>query len=214
MSWQIRQKINFYSDEFRPPRLARDVSILLRNMALTSVLMLILAALALVLKLWMHSRVDAAQATSDALIAAIEQEQQRRPPLVADPQLQKELDKARQQLINSQRVLTYLSREGQELPPSFTALVSQLGDVKTDGIWLSGFSMDGSGNHIELRGFAQKAARVSPYVEALAQQPAYQGMAFRQVEINTEPGQKWLTFRLDTRAPAQTAEGSVPGGRP
>lgn len=214
MSWQIRQTINFYSDEFRPPRLAEDVSLLLRNMALTTVLMLILAALAFVLEWWMQHRLQAAKASADTLMVAVEQEQQRHPPLSADPQLQQELDTARQQLINSQRVLTYLSSEGQEQPPSFTALVSELGDVKTDGIWLSGFSVDSTGRHIELRGYAQKAAQVSPYVEALALQPSYQGMAFRQVEINRQSGQKWLIFRLDTRPAEQTAAGQVPGGRP
>lgn len=212
MSWHVTQHLNFYTDEFRPPRLPADIASVLKITGLTVGGLLAMTLLLLAARVWQHTEVSEAESRRQTLENAIAAEMQRLPPLVVDPELEQQLQWSKARLQNSQKVLTYLSREGQAQRTSFTPLIEQLGQVQSDGIWLSGFSLMDAGQNIELKGYVREARQLSPYIAALASQPAYQGRAFRQVVISEE--NRGLVFRLDTR-PAPLANSLlVNGGKP
>lgn len=212
MSWPIKQQVNFYTDEFRPPVMPAELKSLIGSLALTLMTLMVLTMLLLGGYVWQERVLHSSQQEHHHLQQMITAEMQRLPPMVIDQQLEQQLQAARQQLQNSQRVLTYLSREEQSVQPSFTALVAQLGQVETDGIWLSGFSLLDGGRNIELRGFAREARQLSPYIESLTAQPAFQGRAFRQV--NVAENKQRLQFRLDTRAAEPDQPLALSGGQP
>jgi len=214
MSWQIHQHINFYTDEFRPPSLPQDIRRLLVQMGVAAGVAVLAVVLLLMAEQWSGYELQQGRQQQLSLQQQIATEQLRYPPLVLDPQLQKQLSSARSTLQNSQRVLTYLSQENIGERISLTPLVAQLGDVQSDGIWLSGFSLFNRGEQVELRGYAQQAAQISPYIAALAEQPAYAGKAFRQVDLQQADGQPYLIFRLDSRqAGAADARAVAAGGQ-
>lgn len=214
MSWQIHQHINFYTDEFRPPSLPQDIRRLLVQMGVAAGVAVLAVVLLLMAEQWSGYGLQQSRQQQLSLQQQIATEQLRYPPLVLDPQLQKQLSSARSTLQNSQRVLTYLSQENIGERISLTPLVTQLGDVQSDGIWLSGFSLFNRGEQVELRGYAQQAAQISPYIAALAEQPAYAGKAFRQVDLQQADGQPYLIFRLDSRlAGAADARAVAAGGQ-
>lgn len=200
MSWQLKQRVNFFTDDFRPPKMPEDIRFLLTGLVLTFAALSACALLLLVGRVWQESVLTSEQQERLRLQQLIAEEMQRLPPLVVDPQLEQQLKAAQDHLQNSQRVLTYLSREGQSQRTSFTALVTQLGLAESEGVWLSAFSLLDGGHNIELRGFVKEARQLSPYIEALTAQPAFQGRAFRQVDVSEE--NQHLQFYLDTRAPA------------
>lgn len=200
MSWQLKQRVNFFTDDFRPPKMPEDIRFLLTGLVLTFAALSACALLLLVGRVWQESVLTSEQQERLRLQQLIAEEMQRLPPLVVDPQLEQQLKAAQDHLQNSQRVLTYLSREGQSQRTSFTALVTQLGQAESEGVWLSAFSLLDGGHNIELRGFVKEARQLSPYIEALTAQPAFQGRAFRQVDVSEE--NQHLQFYLDTRAPA------------
>ncbi|WP_430461573.1 PilN domain-containing protein [Thalassolituus sp. LLYu03] len=208
MSWNVRQRINFYTQEFRPPTLAAEVVLLQRQLLLVLMLGLGATVALFAARAWLDGRVSTEQALTHKLAALIAEEQSRRPPVVVDAQLQNQLEDARRRLENSQRVLTYLSREGGEQKMSFSPLVSQLGQVGVAGVWLTGFTLSERGQQVALRGNAQKASQISAYIGALAQQEAYAALAFRQVDIQENSQTRWLSFRLDTR-PQPLAPGAA-----
>ncbi|MCA6064250.1 hypothetical protein [Thalassolituus marinus] len=200
MSWQLKQRVNFFTDDFRPPKMPEDIRFLLTGLVLTFAALSACALLLLVGRVWQESVLTSEQQERLRLQQLIAEEMQRLPPLVVDPQLEQQLKAAQDHLQNSQRVLAYLSREGQSQRTSFTALVTQLGQAESEGVWLSAFSLLDGGHNIELRGFVKEARQLSPYIEALTAQPAFQGRAFRQVDVSEE--NQHLQFYLDTRAPA------------
>ncbi len=212
MSWQLKQRVNFFTDDFRPPKMPEDIRFLLTGLVLTFVAFAAFALLLLVGRVWQESVHTAEQQERLRLQQMIADEMQRLPPMVIDPQLEQQLKSAQDHLQNSQKVLTYLSREGQSQRSSFTALVTQLGQVESEGVWLSAFSLLDGGRNIELRGFVKEARQLSPYIEALTAQPAFQGRAFRQVDVSEE--NQHLQFYLDTRAPALDSPLAISGVKP
>ena len=200
MSWKIRQSLNFYTDEFRPPRLPAEVATLQRQLLIIALLAGLAAVGLYGVGLVQEQVLQNLSQQEQLLTAAIAEEQSKRPPLVASPLLLARLQDAKDKLENSQKVLTYLSREGVAERSSLTPQVRELSAVAVPGVWLSGFTLADNGYATQLRGNAREAAQVSAYVAALAQQPAYSQVAFRQIGIKEDEGRNWLTFMLDTRA--------------
>lgn len=200
MSWNIRQSLNFYTDEFRPPALPAEVAVLQRQLLLITLLAGIAAVLLYGVGLVQERLLQNLSQQEQLLTSAIEDEQRKRPPQVASPLLLVRLQQAKDKLDNSQKVLTYLSREGVAERSSLTPQVRELSAVAVPGVWLSGFTLADNGYATQLRGNAREAEQVSAYVAALAQQAAYSQVAFRQIGIKEDKSSNWLTFMLDTRA--------------
>lgn len=214
MSREIRQRINFYTGEFRPPAMPADIRRLLNQLLLSALAALLLTLLLFGGQRWAVYQTQTLSAAGAELQQQLLHEKSRLPPLTPDAQLQSQVESLRAGVQNSQRVLTYLSQENIGEQASFTPLVAQLADVNNDNIWLSGFSLFDRGSNIELRGYVRQAQQISPYIATLVAQPAYRQRAFRQIDLNEVDGKSWLMFRLDTRPPADVASSSVAmGGR-
>jgi len=201
MTWQIRQRVNFYLEEFRPPALPRDIRQLLLQLGLTAVLLLVVALVLLGYSRWLQHEQQQINQFTQNLTRQLEDEMARHPPLVVDNGLQQQLEQARRQLADSQKILLYLGREQLQQSQSFTPLIAQLGEQQVRGVWLQGFSVRGGGQQVQLRGFVDEPEKLSRYVVELLQRSAYAGKSFSQIDIQRSE-QRWLSFVLDTEAPA------------
>ncbi|MCD8523451.1 MAG: hypothetical protein LRY66_04310 [Saccharospirillaceae bacterium] len=204
MTWQIQQRINFYLEEFRPPVLPQPIRRLLWQLLLSVLLMLCVGLMVLAYRQWLWNTEQQAEQLTQRLTLQLEHEMARRPPLVVDSGLQQQVEAARRQLSNSQKILLYLSREHLQQSQSLTPLIAQLGEQPVTGIWLQGFSLRDAGQHVRLLGFVDDPARLSGYVSALLQRSAYSGKSFRQIDVQ-RTGERWLSFVLDTEAVAADA---------
>lgn len=201
MSWPVKQNINFYTDEFRPPQLPQEIRNLLRYTLTAAVAGLVVFAVLLAAEFWLSQQLHTMQDEVTRLNLSIEDEQRRMPPLTLDPELESQRTQAKAALQNSQRVLTYLSQQNIEERISFTPLLSDLTDVTIKGVWLSGVSVFDRGEHLQLRGLAATPSQLSPYIEALSNRPAYSQRGFRRIDMEeSDQSRDGMHFVLDTRA--------------
>jgi len=214
MSWQVKQRINFYSDEFRPPQLPAQVATLLLALGGSVALVLLLTLLALGYTRWESARLADAQWQAGQLQQQLDQLLAARPPLSRDAGLQRQQQQAVAALQASRQVLSYLTQGKLQRSQSFTAQVEQLGQQNIRGVWLQRFRISGDG--VRLQGYLDQPQKLSAYIASLVQRPAYQGVAFRHVDVQKSDHHNGLIFELDSRPlpdDTQTAEQQASGLR-
>ena len=211
MNWQVKQRVNFYIEEFRPPRIPTDLNHLMIGAAVHGVLF-VLVLIGLVIN-WYYQgnrlmKITQSQVMVEQQVANIERE---RPPLHLDDQLVAERDRARRNLESSQRILRFLTQQELRSSYSFTSMVEQLGEQNINGVWLSRFAFFDEGKQINIEGYTDDPAKVSRYVSTLLARSSYEQHAFRFVDVHKAEGKPWLSFRLDTRPEEkQTAQAGAP----
>ncbi|WP_370315431.1 hypothetical protein [Thalassolituus sp.] len=199
MNWQVKQRINFYLEEFQPPRIPSDLERLIIGVAVHAVLFVIVLFGLMINFYYQGHRLDGMtlrQAEVEQQVANIERE---RPPLSLDEALVSERDRARRNLESSQKILRFLTQQDLRSSHSFTTMVSQLGEQDVRGVWLQRFAFYEEGKQINIEGFTDDPAKVSRYVSSLLGRSGYRNHAFRFVDVHKTEGKPWLSFRLDTR---------------
>lgn len=212
MSWTIKQRIDFYLPEFRPPVLPRRIRLLLLGLLLHAVILLLVVLLLHAVDRYEQRSLAALKAQQPSVQQAITEQRALRPPLVEDEQLLQQRQQAREQLQSAQSVLMYLSRQQLQDSRSLTPLVMQLAEQDIAGIWLTEFSIAQQGRAIALHGYVDQPAKISRYVSTLLSRPAYQGRVFRVVDVQ-QSEQDWMTFELNSEARVNTAINTNTQGR-
>lgn len=199
MSWEIKQRVNFYLDEFQPPKIPDDLKMILIGAGL-HVGIAVVVLLGLVINwYWQGHRLEGMQerqAIVEQQVANIESE---RPPLKLDDALVAQRAKLREDLESSQRILRYLTQQELDSSTSFTTMVKELGDQDVRGVWLKSFAFYDEGRHINISGFTDDPAKISRYVSDLLKRSGFSEQAFRFVDVRKQEDSRWLTFKLDTR---------------
>ncbi len=199
MSWEIKQRANFYLEEFQPPKIPDDLRAILIGAGL-HVGIAVIALLGLVINWhWQGHRLQGMlerQTIVEQQVANIESE---RPPLKLNDALVAQRTKLREDLESSQRILRYLTQQELDSSTSFTTMVKELGDQDVRGVWLKSFAFYDEGRHINISGYTDDPAKISRYVSDLLKRSGFSEQAFRYVDVRKEEESRWLTFRLDTR---------------
>ncbi len=199
MTWEVKQRIDFYLDEFKPPRIPDDLKFIVTGLAIHGAFAVLLIAGLLVNGYIQQGYLDKMvqrQSAVEAQVANIENE---RPSMQLDADLVAERDTAANNLESSRRILQYLTQQDVGQSQSFRGLVNGLENQQVSGVWLSGFRFSDEGRHIRIKGHAVNPVNVSGYAEDLLDQESYQGRSFRLIQVSKEEDQPYLTFVLDTR---------------
>lgn len=200
MSWLIKQRINFYTDEFKPPQLPGDIARLLVISAVLVSLMLVTFVGFLSYASWQGEILDNARQQQMFLQQQLETIKVERPPLTTDSSLEQQEQLQQQRLMANQKVLRYLTQGHLEQSHSFTPMVEQLGEQDIKGVWLQRFTIKEQGERIGLSGYVDNPAKLSPYIASLVRRSAYKSRAFRFIDLQKNDANNWLKFELDTRA--------------
>lgn len=199
MSWEIKQHVDFYLDDFKPPRLPEDLRFIVVGLGIHGIFAVLLIA-GLIINGYLQSeflqQVTTEQNLVENEVANLENE---RPSLQQDEALVAERDKAGNNLESSRRILQYLTQQDVGESHSFRSLVGGLSEQKVSGVWLSGFRFAEEGQHIRITGHAYDPVNVSGYAGQLLDKTAYQGRSFRFIQVNKEEDKSYLTFTLDTK---------------
>jgi Tfp pilus assembly protein PilN len=134
------------------------------------------------------------QTYSSGHLAELEKEQQKLshelktlisqfPNTSIDKNLQVNLEREKKLLAKKKRVVRFLRQDFIGARSSFTPLIEQLSQQKVNGIWLSKIEIFNRGNDIQLSGFAKTPEKVSHYITTLGLKNAYQGRAFKYINI-------------------------------
>lgn len=194
--WQVKQKINLYTDEFRPAKLPQELVWFATGVAAVFVLSIMISTSIFGYKKYLSSEVANAQLEQLDLTQQLDELSKQLARLKVDPLLQSKIQREESQIRQRQQVLAFLQQEKFAEGISFSALADQLSASK--GVWLQSFKFYQDGEHIELAGFSQKPKYITQYIESLSDKKAYQGRSFRQISISEVEGKTYSQFVIAT----------------
>ena len=129
----------------------------------------------------------------------------------ASPQLTAELESMDAMLIGRNEIMTVLNSgtlgDTQGVSEYFRAFARE----SVDGLWLTGFSIEGAGKDITIEGRTLRAELVPDYISQLRHQDVLRGHSFGTLNVQMPPettlaGQRktaeFLEFHMSSRAPA------------
>lgn len=199
MSWDIKQQVNFYLEEFQPPKIPQDLRLILIGVGVhVAVAVVVVVGLAINWT-WQGHRLESVTARHNLVEQQVANIERERPPLQVDQTLVDERARLREDLESSQRILRYLTQQELQSSHSFTSMVAQLGEQNISGVWLKNFSFLEEGKDISLQGYTDDPAKISRYVTSLLARDGYRDHAFRSVDVQRGEDGRWLEFRLDSR---------------
>jgi hypothetical protein len=199
MTWEIKQRVNFYLEEFQPPKIPNDLRQLIISVIGHAVIAMVVLVGLSINWYWQGLRMEKVAAQQVVVESQVNNIERERPPLKINQELTKQRDDMRADLDSSQRILRYLTQQELSSSDSFTTLVTGLGEQDVAGVWLSRFSFFRDGKHINLEGYTDDPAKVSKYVSSLLQRDGFEDHAFRFVDIYKQEDSAWLSFKLDSR---------------
>lgn len=97
--------------------------------------------------------------------------------------LQQDVDLAGLQLRNLQQVAGLLEQGKPSDAPAYSAYFQALARKRVDGLWLTGVTIEGSGDTIGLQGRALKAGLLPGYLDGLAGEAVLRGKSFGRLEM-------------------------------
>jgi len=195
----VKQSINLYSGEFKPPEVPASIKLLGQVCGVV-----LGASLVSFVSLWsmqVFYQADLAeqqqqQSLLSERLAELTAAMPKRNP---DASLQQRLDREKEAIVKRRKVIEYLRNDDLNDGSSFVGPVGQLAKQDVDGIWLQRFSILNGGQDVELFGVAKQPQLVSQYLQQLSTRPAYQGRAFRQIDVQRSQRSNWSEFFLSTR---------------
>lgn len=206
MTWDVKQSVNFYLEEFHPPRIPTDLRLIMMGVGLhISVATLVIFCL-LINWLYQGQRLKSMTEEQTRLVQQVAEIEAGLSPLTLDDTLVDERTKLRNDLESSQLILRYLTQQELDSRRSFTTMTSQLGEQNINGMWLSSFTFYEGGRHVDITGYTDDPAKVSRYVTDLLGRSGFNEQTFRYVDVMREEGEAWLIFRLDSRSREQANE--------
>lgn len=200
MNWQVKQQINFYTDDFKPPQLPKDIAYVLLGVGINVVVMLLLTLISWGYEHWEERQLKVIQRQEIFLQQQIEQVMSERPTLEVDSSLEQRKAQSQKNLEGSRKILSYLTQGHLKQSHSYSNKVAQLGDQSVEGVWLQRFVIADQGQQVILQGFLDDPSKLSPYISTLVEKSAYQDVSFRFIDVQKQETHSWLLFELDTKS--------------
>ena len=192
------QAINLYTEELRPTREKLQAGSAVAILAATAVLLAVVAGFV---------RYENAQLTDQAMsgqqqverlersVAELAREAESRQP---DPQVEAALARVNELLVRRQRLLTQVESLMSEDTAGFAAPLSALARQVPGGLWLTRIRLNAQNGDVGLSGRAQTGRLVPSYLEALGEEPAFQGRTFGAFRLERDEEGRWIEFRVAT----------------
>lgn len=209
MNWQVKQQINFYTDDFKPPQLPKEIAYVLLGVVINVVVMLLLTLLSWGYEQWEKRQLNVVQQQETFLQQQIEQVMSERPTLEVDSALEQRKAQSQKNLEGSRKILSYLTQGHLKQSHSYSNKITQLGDQSIEGVWLQRFVIADQGQRVILQGFLDDPSKLSPYISTLVEKSAYQDVSFRFIDVQKQEDHSWLLFELDTHTRDDNSEDSI-----
>jgi len=196
------QQINLYTEELRPTKE--------KMQAVTAVVILALALGGLAVAAG-FVRYQNAQLTDqlasrqqqverlEQSVAQLTQEAGSRQP---DPQVEAALSRVTETLVRRQRLLAQVESLMSDDTAGFAAPLSALARQVPGGVWLTRIRLNAQNGDVGLSGRAQAGRLVPSYLEALGEEPAFQGKTFGTFRLERSDQGSWIEFRVATNESA------------
>ncbi|HZX28105.1 MAG TPA: hypothetical protein VFF16_13615 [Telluria sp.] len=109
------------------------------------------------------------------------------PPRKKSPQLEAQLTAAEARLAALKNVSSLLERGVAGNTAGFSGFFRALAQPRVNGLWLTGFTLNGAGDDVVIEGRALQAGLVPQFIGRLAHESQFQGKTFGALNILTPP---------------------------
>lgn len=199
----MTQQVNLYQPILRREKKVFSAVTMLQTLGAIAVVMLAMFAFSR----WQLSTLQAEQAHLQAQeqklaaqVTELSRTTQARPE---SRELRRRLELARREEQLKQRLSVLMESSPRGGAHGFSDAFAGLARKRMTGLWLAGIEIhkDGATRDVVLRGFTEQAELVPQLVQQLGQEPAFQGLRFRQLRVyqpESDSGNA-LAFELSTR---------------
>lgn len=195
----MSQQINLYNSQLSSKRQAFSA---LMMVEILGALLVVLASYALFSN-WQLSQLKAQQAATSNRLAAKQSEVTAVKAALAGRQPSKRLEidiaSAENEIASLQRVFDLLEHGEFGNTRGYSAYLRAFARQIVDGVWLTGFAIQGAGNEIGLNGRALQPSLVPTYINQLRNEDVLHGASFATLEMKVP----MLEAKLEPGTPAK-----------
>ncbi len=205
---ELKQRVNFYRDEFKKPEIKLPAQQMLQVFALVLAGFLVVGSY----QVWELNSLKAKIAEQEKRRNQLNEQYER---LAAnfvepteDPGLLAQLKKLNQDAQQKQKLRDFLLTESDKSLFSFASVLDGLAENSVRSIWLTQISITTAGSRYELKGITRQADAIPEYIEALKQAEALQGTSFSIFNIERDnESEDLLHFTLSSEETHAEREG-------
>lgn len=179
----VKHQINLYLPRFRPPKLPREILMLLMVSAITILGVLIVTLAGWLFNSYTESKIEQLQVDKNQKANELKILTAQLPQYRLDSDLEANIQKTEEHIKRQNKIISFLNQDLVEESESFTPLFEQLSQQRVSGIWLSKIEILNSGEDIQLYGSAKTPEKVSQYISGLGEKSAYSGRSFKQINV-------------------------------
>jgi len=197
-SSDLPQKINLYTEELRPSRERLQAGEAAGLLALVLLVLVAAAGFTRYQSARLTDEVASRQQQVEQLEQIVEQLTQQAESRQPDPQVEAALERVNETLVRRQRLLAQVENLMSSTTTGFAAPLSALAKQVPSGLWLTGIHLNAQNGDVGLSGRAQAGKLVPAYLEALGEEPAFQGKTFGAFRLERSEEGRWIEFRVAT----------------
>ena len=195
---ETSQQINLYTDDLRPRKERLQAGGAVGLLGLALVILAGAAGFVRYQNAQLTDQIASRQHGVEQLEQTVEQLTQQAESRQPDPQVEAALGRVNDTLVRRQRLLTQVENLMSPDTTGFAAPLSALARQVPGGLWLTGIHLNARNGNVELSGRAQAGRLVPAYLEALGEEPAFQGKTFGAFRLERDEDGRWIEFRVAT----------------
>lgn len=192
------QLINLYTEELRPTKEKLQAGLALAILALVLLLLAAAAGFVRYQNGQLTDQVESRQQQVERLEQSVDELTREAESRQPDPQVEAALERVNATLVRRQRLLAQVENLMSEETTGFSAPLAALARQVPDGLWLTRIRLNAQNGDVGLSGRAQAGRLVPSYLEALGEEPAFQGKTFGAFRLDRDEEGRWIDFRVAT----------------
>ena len=197
-SVNLPQQINLYTEDLRPKKEPLQAGVAASLVVVVLVLLAGAAGYVRYQNAQLTQQVTAGQQQAGQLQQRVDELIREAESQQPDPQVEAALQRVNDTLVRRQRLLARVETLMSDDVPGFSAPLSALARQIPDGVWLTRIRLDAQTGDVGLNGRTQAGDQVPAYLQALGEEPAFQGKNFGDFRLQRSEQERWIEFRVAT----------------
>lgn len=205
---RINQKVNFYSEDFRPPVVHLSTAKITQYLGLAAALLIAISLFLYYPIPAMETELEVLNASLTGKQAELKETKRNYPKLVKSKALEAQLAALQEQNTNKVRLLNYLKSDTLKDAQAFSGVFSDLVEYDHQQVWLTRIDVLSEGQSMRLTGLVSQPDILPGYIDGLKHAASFHGRAFNLFNLERDADNKsYLHFILSTDVADQVTAG-------
>lgn len=205
---RINQRINFYSDDFKPPVIVLSALQMAQYTVAMLVLLLIISGVIYYPIISADAKLESLNQALAAKKNELAEAKRKYPKILKNQALAEQLNSLRMENANKLKLLDYLQSDSLKEAQNFSKVLNDLSDFDHQNVWLTRVDLLNEGRSIRLSGLVSKADVLPGYIDGLKKADSFNGRAFNIFDLESDAeNSSYLHFVLSTERARGKDEG-------